>query len=104
MYKVKKILLQVYGNVRKDPNKLAEIFCPQFLNSQLYILCLIMSNNNTFHQITDISTRQFIRKLCCNFTHTSSACRAMQQLSHYLVTVPAGYAGRYLATFGSGQI
>ena len=33
-----------------------------------------------------------------------TACRAMDQSSHYVVPVPSEYAGRYPTKFGSGRI
>jgi len=63
------------------------------------ILCITMCSND-MNQNTDISTLQFYTNYPCSYT--SSACRAMEQLSYnpILVPVPARYAGRYLARIG----
>ena len=65
------------------------------------ILCITMCNNNNTNQITVINALQ-----CnlCTTSRTSSACRAMEKLSHYPVPVRAGHAGGYPAISGSGRI
>ena len=61
-----------------------------------------MCNNNNTNQITDINTLQFIHKLH-NFIHIIN-----MQSNEAAITLScsgnSGYAGRYLATFGSRQI
>ena len=62
----------------------------------------VCNNNDNPDQINDIYILQFTRKF--HTSSTSPTCTAMEQPSHYPITVSAGYAGVYLATSGSDQI
>jgi len=51
-------------------------------------------NDNT-NQITDISTLQFIHKLC-NFMYIISMQNNAAAISHHKILLPAGYASIYI--------
>ena len=65
------------------------------------MLCITVCNNG-INQITDINTPQCIHKLH-NFTPIISMQSNAAAITLSL-TVPAGYAGGYLATYGFGRI